>query len=102
MLRRRRSRAVSVDTSFTCDATRQQRGATAARKDVTDDHGGVDDKRDGASWLDAQQERLWTQRKFTDAEVVVGTSRFAVHRATLAAASPIFAAAFESSSSVHM
>ena len=33
-----------------------ERGATTARKDVTDDHGGVDDKRDGASWLDAQHE----------------------------------------------
>merc|ERR1719281_1558306 len=27
------------------------------------------------SWLDMQQDRLWTQRKFTDAEVHVGTSR---------------------------
>merc|ERR1719387_1279579 len=48
------------------------------------------------AWLDAQQERLWTERKFTDAEVVVGTSRFPAHRATLCAASPVFAAAFDS------
>ena len=55
----------------------------------------------------AQQERLWTQRRFTDAEVVVsreaplgskrgGTitseTRFPVHRSTLCSASPVFAA----------
>ena len=51
----------------------------------------------------AQQEKLWKQRKFTDAEVVVhpGGSRdvvrFPVHRSTLCAASPVFDAAFSSS-----
>ena len=33
-------------------------------------------KRSQAELLAKQQERLWKQRKFTDAEVVVGTSRF--------------------------
>merc|ERR1719506_824878 len=47
--------------------------------------------------LSEQQERLWTERKFTDAEVVAGDARFAVHRATLCAASPVFDAAFTSS-----
>ena len=51
-------------------------------------------KRCATKWLEPQQKRLWKQRKFTDAEVVVGTSRLPVHRATLCAASPVFAAAF--------
>jgi len=36
--------------------------------------------------------QLWMDRRFTDVEVVCGTQRFQVHRAVLAAASPVFAA----------
>mmetsp|Transcript_27857 Transcript_27857/g.86745 ORF Transcript_27857/g.86745 Transcript_27857/m.86745 type:complete len:274 (+) Transcript_27857:49-870(+) len=43
------------------------------------------------------QERVWKQRKFTDAEVVCGGVHMAVHRATLCAASPVLDAAFSSS-----
>eukprot|EP00928_Gymnodinium_smaydae_P021301 TRINITY_DN18294_c0_g1_i1.p1 TRINITY_DN18294_c0_g1~~TRINITY_DN18294_c0_g1_i1.p1 ORF type:complete len:177 (+),score=8.12 TRINITY_DN18294_c0_g1_i1:78-608(+) len=39
----------------------------------------------------------WKKRKFTDAEVVCGNSRFAVHRVILSAASPVFDVAFSSS-----
>ena len=42
----------------------------------------------------AQHKKLWTQRKFTDAEVVVGETRIPVHRATVSAGSPVFDAAF--------
>jgi hypothetical protein len=40
--------------------------------------------------------KLWTDRLFTDLEVVCGEKRFAVHRAVLAAASPVFAAMLSS------
>lgn len=42
------------------------------------------------------QERAWKQRKFTDAEIVCGDVRTAVHRMMLAAASPVFEAALSS------
>ena len=45
-----------------------------------------------ATSMSSQQERLWTQRRFTDAEVVVGLARFDVHRSTLCSASPVLAA----------
>lgn len=35
---------------------------------------------------------LWGNKAFTDIEIVCGTKRFALHRAVLAAASPVFAA----------
>ena len=44
---------------------------------------------EGSASLSSRQERLWTQRRFTDAEVLAGNARFAVHRATLCAASPV-------------
>jgi hypothetical protein len=44
----------------------------------------------------ATQERAWKARKFCDAELVCGATRIEVHRSTLAAASPVFAAAFSS------
>lgn len=37
-------------------------------------------------------QRLWRERLFTDVEVLCGTARFQLHRAILAAASPVFAA----------
>merc|ERR1719265_714982 len=37
-------------------------------------------------------QKLWTDRSFTDVEVVAGTKVFNLHRAVLAAASPVFAA----------
>ncbi|CAK0839602.1 unnamed protein product [Prorocentrum cordatum] len=40
--------------------------------------------------------KLWTDRLFTDMEVVCGERRFAAHRAVLAAASPVFAAMLSS------
>lgn len=36
--------------------------------------------------------KLWCDRVFTDVHVICGTQRFAVHRAVLASASPVFAA----------
>jgi len=36
--------------------------------------------------------KLWRDKLFTDVEVVCGTQRFQLHRAVLAAASPVFAA----------
>lgn len=41
-------------------------------------------------------ENAWKQRKFTDAELVCCGVRIPVHRSTLAAASPVFEAAFSS------
>jgi len=43
------------------------------------------------------QERVWKQRKFTDALVICAGERFEAHRSTLSAASPVFEAAFASS-----
>mmetsp|Transcript_7318 Transcript_7318/g.22664 ORF Transcript_7318/g.22664 Transcript_7318/m.22664 type:complete len:258 (-) Transcript_7318:70-843(-) len=53
-------------------------------------------KRTRADDVTPVQERLWQQRKFTDAEVVCAGERMAVHRAQLSAASPVFEAAFMS------
>eukprot|EP00747_Dinoflagellata_sp_TGD_P171288 gnl/TRDRNA2_/TRDRNA2_205025_c0_seq1.p1 gnl/TRDRNA2_/TRDRNA2_205025_c0~~gnl/TRDRNA2_/TRDRNA2_205025_c0_seq1.p1 ORF type:complete len:264 (+),score=63.57 gnl/TRDRNA2_/TRDRNA2_205025_c0_seq1:66-857(+) len=53
-------------------------------------------KKRGPDIVTAVQERVWKQRKFTDAEVVSDGVRIPVHRATLAAASPVFEAAFSS------
>eukprot|EP00746_Dinoflagellata_sp_MGD_P081924 gnl/MRDRNA2_/MRDRNA2_32547_c0_seq1.p1 gnl/MRDRNA2_/MRDRNA2_32547_c0~~gnl/MRDRNA2_/MRDRNA2_32547_c0_seq1.p1 ORF type:complete len:232 (-),score=18.96 gnl/MRDRNA2_/MRDRNA2_32547_c0_seq1:261-956(-) len=44
----------------------------------------------------AVQERVWKERKFTDAVVVCDGQRFDVYRATLSAASPVFEVAFSS------
>jgi len=43
------------------------------------------------------QERVWKEKKFTDAEIVCDGQRMPVHRATLSAASSVFEAAFSSS-----
>jgi len=42
------------------------------------------------------QESVWKHRRFTDATIVCGQVRLEVHRSTLAAASPVFEAAFGS------
>jgi len=44
---------------------------------------------------DGNYNRLWAERRFTDAEVCCGESRFPVHRAVLCAKSRVFAALFE-------
>eukprot|EP00931_Biecheleriopsis_adriatica_P012200 TRINITY_DN113320_c0_g1_i1.p1 TRINITY_DN113320_c0_g1~~TRINITY_DN113320_c0_g1_i1.p1 ORF type:complete len:265 (-),score=37.12 TRINITY_DN113320_c0_g1_i1:40-834(-) len=48
---------------------------------------------------DRMLERAWKDRKFTDAEIVCAGTRTAVHRVTLASASPVFDAAFSSAMS---
>eukprot|EP00929_Paragymnodinium_shiwhaense_P029366 TRINITY_DN16839_c0_g1_i3.p1 TRINITY_DN16839_c0_g1~~TRINITY_DN16839_c0_g1_i3.p1 ORF type:complete len:315 (+),score=41.28 TRINITY_DN16839_c0_g1_i3:111-947(+) len=47
-------------------------------------------------YTSALQEQAWKKRRFTDAVVTCGDSRFDVHRSTLSAASPVFEAAFAS------
>lgn len=49
-----------------------------------------------AKFLELRSDRLWEQRQFTDATVVCDGVTFSVHRAILAAASPVLHRAFSS------
>jgi hypothetical protein len=55
-----------------------------------------DSRKRKAEHMSGVMETAWKQRKFTDAEVICNGKRIPVHRSTLAAASPVFEAAFSS------